>query len=104
MKSRGRTLQFDSLERLTLLSTMTPSVGHAFSLHAHRPPAHLPAFVRAVERVADRFGSNVTVTPVLAVPGGFTEYEISFQVKGQTYTTEITVPAPNPPGPGPQPG
>lgn len=102
MKRQGRTLEFDSLERLALLSAISPSVGHGHA-HIRRPPASkLPAFVRAVEQVAEHFGTNVTVTPTIAVPGAFTDYEVTFEVKGQTYTTEITVPAR--PTVGPQPG
>ncbi|MDR3634605.1 MAG: hypothetical protein P4L84_12440 [Isosphaeraceae bacterium] len=101
MKSHDRALEFESLERLTLLSTIHPAIGH--ESHApHNGATPLPAFVRAVERVAERFGSHVSAQPIIVVPGGFTEYQITFQVKGQTYTTDITIP--DRPTTGPTPG
>jgi len=99
MKSRRRTLAFDSLEHLMLLSTIHPAVGHASAQQGQ-----LPAFVRAVERAAKQsHGTHITVVPILAAPGSLTEYQVTFQIKGQTYTTDITVPYHGPKY-GPQPG
>lgn len=99
MKSHRRTPTFDSLESVMLLSTMHPGVAH--------PAAHqqrLPPFVRDVVQAArQRFGNHVTVTPTIAVPGGFAEYDVTFQFRGKSYTTVVTVPYHGPKY-GPQPG
>lgn len=85
MKSRRRALGFETLESLMLLSSVHPV--HAA---AHKA-AKLPAIVMAAQKAAQRIGSHVTVTPVLLAPGSVAEYQITFQAKGQTYTTDITI-------------
>ena len=101
MKSHRRRPAFDTLERLTMLSTIQPGIAH-HSLEAHRAAVKLPVFVRAVEQAAERTGSHVSVKPIEAVPGAFTVYQITFQTRSQTYTTDITITYPT--KPGPQPG
>jgi hypothetical protein len=101
MKRHCRTPALESLECKTLLSSLHPVVGHA-SPAAHTAKIKLPAFVRAVERAAERLGSDVSVEPVEVVPGSFTVYKITFDVHGHEYTTDITIDAR--PTHGPQPG
>jgi hypothetical protein len=100
MKNRRRTLAFDSLESVMLLSSFHPGVGHPSS-GAHG--TKLPAYVRSVVRAAHQVGSHVSVTTIAGAPGSATEYQIAFEAKGQTYTTDIWV-QDHGPKVGPQPG
>jgi hypothetical protein len=100
VRAHNRCVEFEFLERLTLLSSVHPAMGHE-SDAAHAAAIKLPAYVRAVEQLAKSHGSHVTVR-VLIAPGTSTEYEITFQAKGKTYTTDIVIPVP--PTSGPQPG
>jgi hypothetical protein len=100
MTRHRRTLGFDSLERLTLLSSIQPAIEH-LAPAAHAQTTKLPPFVRASKRQAERVGSDVHVQTIV-VPGSFTEYEIVFHVKRTIYSVDITIQYPE--TPGPQPG
>jgi hypothetical protein len=95
-------MEFDSLERKTLLSGLHPAMGHE-SHAAVTPYTPRQAIVIDTMRAIKARGFAPT-KQVIAVPGGFTEYEISFMVRKTTVYIDITIPAPPSPGPGPTPG
>jgi hypothetical protein len=100
MKRHSRTPAFDTLECLAPLSAVNPAVG--LVAHVMQRQQRPPAFVRAVVQAARRMGgTHITVTPTIAVPGSFTDYQITFQARGRTFTTVITIPVPQHPGPTP---
>jgi hypothetical protein len=104
MKKHRRNLGFDSLESLTLLSSLQPAVGHA-SPEVHNGTPQMPAFVRSVARAAERLGRHVvSVVPVESAPGSFTEYQITFMFHKNVYTTDITIDYPPHRGGQPVPG
>jgi hypothetical protein len=95
-------MEFDSLERKTLLSSLHPAMGHESHV-GHPETSGPPMIVRETMQSIRAHGFDPT-KQVIAVPGSFTDYEITFMVGRSTVTIDINVPAPPSPGPEPTPG